>query len=409
MKRYIYIILAIIVIAVIAIAVIFTLKKNPSSLPFGLGNGSLPQVGTQGSSSGQNNENGSGASNTSSFSNTTGTITLGEGTPAQTFGMISDGPALDYFVSAQNIITVMETDGSVISITNGTSTILSSSTIPDIISAEFSYDGKKILVSSGSPDIPQTTIFDVASRKWTSAPKGMQSPQWSPTNNYQIAYLVGTNDGGTALGIIDASNLKKAPVVEAALPATDLSLQWIGKAQFVLSERPTSENAGSIWMFSSATGKLTPVVNEKNGAETAWGPSVTSTDGLLFTDGGSPSLQLIDTTGAVIHTLSFNTLPSKCAFAIRIIASSSPESFLYCGIPTDQKNFSSAQLPDAYNMNGLYTSDRIESINLSSGAVNVLRDDTSPHLDMTDVGVFNNILFFINRYDHKLYALTLGS
>lgn len=411
MKRYLYIILIIIVIAAIAIGVIFYLKKNPSSSFLGLGTGSLPQVGTQGSMGGQNGGGASGGGNgaSSSSGNASGTIILGQGSPAQTFGIVSDGPVLDYFVNTQNVITALMTDGSVISISDGTSTVLSSTTISGIISASFSHDGKKILVSSGDQTVPQTEIFDIASKTWTIAPKGMQSPQWSPLNNdYRIAYLVQTTDSGTALGILDASNLKKSPAVEVALPATDLSLQWIGKSQFVLSDKPSAAAENSIWMFNSSTGKLVPIVYETMGLEAAWGSlSATDTAGLLFAEGnGSPSLRLIDTSGAVIHTLSFSTLPSKCAFSPATAASSS-EAYLYCGVPTDQSGFTSAQLPDAYNMMGLFTSDQIESINASSGDINVLRADTAPHVDATDLKVFNNILFFVNRYDHKLYALTL--
>ncbi len=411
MKRYLYIIFIIIVIAAIAIGVIFYLKKNPSSSFLGLGTGSLPQVGTQGSTGGQNGSGTSGGGNSvsSSSSGTSATIVLGQGSPAQTFGIVSDGPVLDYFVNAQNAVTALMTDGTVVSISNGSSTVLSSTTISDIISASFSHDGKKILVNSGNRTAPQTEIFDIASKAWIAAPKGMQSPQWSPINNdYRIAYLVQTTNSGMALGILDASNLKKAPAVEIALPATDLSLQWIGKTRFVLSDRPSANAENSIWMFDTSTGRLMSVEYEIPGLEAAWGGlSATDTAGLLFAEGnGSPSLQLINTSGSVIHSLSFLTLPSKCVFSPATGASSS-EAYLYCGVPTDQTGFTSAQLPDAYNMMGLFTSDQIESINASSGDINILRADAPPHIDATDMKVFNNILFFVNRYDQKLYALTL--
>lgn len=409
MKRYIYITLIIIIIAIIAIGIIFYLKKNPSSSFLGLGTGSLPQVGTQGSTGGQSGNTNPTNGSISGGNSASGTMVLGQGSPTQTFGIVSDGPVLDYFVNAQNVITALMTNGSVTSISNGTSTVLSSTTIPDIISVSFSHDGKKILVNSGDQTSPQTEIFNIASKTWTVAPKGMESPQWSPINNdYRIAYLVQTADNGTALGILDASNLKKAPLLELSLQATDLSLQWIGKTQFILSDKPSANAENSIWMFDSSTGKLTPIEYETPGIEASWGNlSATDTVGLLFMEGsGSPFFQLINTSGAVIHTFSFMTLPSKCAFSPATGASSSI-AYLYCGVPVDQSGFSSAQLPDTYNMMGLFTSDQIESINASSGDINVLRNDTTPHVDATNMKVFNNVLFFVNRYDQKLYALTL--
>ena len=104
--------------------------------------------------------------------------------------------------------------------------MMNSSTINNIISANFSYDGKKILVNYGDPSNPQSGIFDVATNAWTSLPQGMMSPQWSPRNNYQIAYLVTTNSGKLALATIDATNLKSAPSALLALNASDLTLQW---------------------------------------------------------------------------------------------------------------------------------------------------------------------------------------
>ncbi len=432
MKRYLYIIIGIIAVAIVAIAAIISIKKGGSSAFLGLG-GSLPSAGTQTAGNGAAPSS-NGAS--SSSGTASGTMALGQGAPAQTFGIVSDGPILDYFVNASNTITAIEPDGEVISIANGSTTIVSSTTIPNIISASFSYDGKKVLVSSGDPMDPHTDIFSVPSASWTSGPTGMISPQWSPERTYSIAYLVTQSSGLTTLAIRNAANLAQAPITETSLMATGVTLQWPSKNIFILSDKPTNNDTGSIWAFNAATGKFSPIAYELSGAETTWGLINNSTIGVLFNDTGitSQALQLVSPTGASIHSLSFITLPSKCAFAANtttipasptaqtttagaattstsasaaatMVTTSSP--YLYCGVPQDQTSFTKAALPDAYNMMSLFTADELLRVNLTTGGFQVLRSDATPHVDATDLKVANNILFFVNRYDQKLYALTL--
>jgi hypothetical protein len=413
MKRYIYIILSIIILAAIAIAIIFYLK-NPSSSSslFGFGSGgSLPQTGTQGNSAGQQSgTNGSGQ--TGNSANSTSSNTAAQGGLVQTFGIVADEPILDYFVGAQNNITAIKPDGTVVAVSAGTSSTIGTAIISNIISARFSFDGKKILVSSGDPSNPQTNIFDVASKSWVSAPQGMQSPQWSPSN-YQVAYLSQSTSGMLSLSTIDASNLKKAPVTIFSLHATDMSLQWINKTRFILADKPTSNVAESIWMFDSQKGTVTPIIYETAGVESMWGNTASGTLGLVFQNTGKDSsLKLVAPSGTTYHALTILTLPSKCTFATGTIPTASSSiisSYLYCGIPTNSSLPSSAQLPDDYNMMSLFTSDNITRINTLSGGEDVLWNDPTQNIDATDLKFFNNTLFFVNRYDQKLYALTLVS
>ncbi|MDR3582021.1 MAG: hypothetical protein P4L67_01975 [Candidatus Pacebacteria bacterium] len=429
MKRYIYIIIGIIVVAAVAIALIFYFKNGSSSGSlFGFGSiGSLPQTGTQGTGAGQQGESGQNSSTTGS-TNSSSSNTAAQGNLVQTFGIVADGPVLDYFVDAQNTITAIKPDGTVISIAAGkTTTISSTTTINNIITASFSYDGKKVLVSSGDPANPQANIFTVATAAWVSAPQGMQSPKWSPSN-YQIAYLAQSTSGMLSLATIDASNLKKASVPLFSLHATDLTLQWIGKTQFMLSDKPTMNAKESAWLYDSQKGTLTPMAYEAAGLESTWGATASGTLGLVFqSTGKSSSLKLTTITGTTYHALTFLTLPSKCVFATEtaVPATSSSttqsstkatskttpspvvSSYVYCGIPSDSSALSSVQLPDDYNMMAAFTSDLIARVNTQTGGEDILWNGSAQNIDSSDVKFFNNTLFFINRYDQKLYALTL--
>ncbi len=448
MKRYIYIIIGIIVAAAIAILILFLIKQNTGSSslnPFAATTGSLPVAGTQG-----NNSSGttSGVAALGLSSTTSSPSGAGGQVAVSKFGVLSQDPILDYFVDAQNNITAIEPTGEVMAISNGQSTTINSSTINDIISTSFSFDGKKILVSFGDPSNPQMDLFDVATNAWLTFSKGIQSPRWSPANNYQIAYLAVTGSGKLALATIDAANLKATPSVLLALNASDLTLQWPTQSEFILADKPTSQNAGSIWAFNSAAGTLTPLIYEVDGAEGIWSRNATIPYGLTFfnsVSGQGDTLQLQAFMGGLAtQPLSFLTLPSKCVFNTEQMAiatttsvdatstststasstasstakkkvttptaaTSTPYLALYCGIPRDSSGFSSAKLPDDYLTMALFTSDDLYKINTVTGAEQVLWSDTTQNMDTSDMKFFNDALFFVNRYDQKLYGLTFSN
>ncbi|HUC01413.1 MAG TPA: hypothetical protein VMA75_00715 [Candidatus Paceibacterota bacterium] len=437
MKRYAYIIIGIIVAAAIAIFVLFLIKNGsagPSSGALGAANttGSLPAANTQtggGTSGGSTGEPGEGAgaltlTTQTGSSTAAATSAVGNQMSVQAFGVLSSDSVLDYFVAPNNVITAIEPTGEIISIVNGQSMTVSTSTISDIISASFSYDGKKIMVSYGDPTDPQAGVFDVSSSVWTLLPQGIQSPQWSPGGNYQIAYFVTTASGKLALATIDASNIKKGATTLLTLNANDLSLQWPTVNEFVFADKPSYESDGSIWTFNRQAGTLAPLIYEEAGAEGIWSHNAAIPYGLIFVSGstsaGGGNLELKAISGSLqAQQLAFSTLPSKCAFDTEQMpatasssasaATSTPYLALYCGIPRSSSGFSSAHLPDDYDMMALFTSDDIYKVNTATGAEQVLWNDPTQNMDISDVKFANNALFFVNRYDQKLYGLTFSS
>jgi len=430
MKRYLYIILGIIVAAIIAIIVLFLLKGSSAVvglLPAGI-TGSLPSTGTQGSN-GTGGENGT-TGNSSSTGGPAGLASL---------NIVSDGPTVDYFVDAQGKITAIQPSGEVITISGGQSSTISSNQIGEIISARFSYDGKKLLVNFGDSNNPQTAVFDVASSTWTALPQGMFSPQWSPSD-YRIAFLNQYGAGVTALDTIDATNPKKLGAVKLlSLNAVDLSLQWISQNQFILADRPSVQTLGSLWLYNSQVKTLMPIEYEMLGAESTWN-GVGTTTGLVFFENPNSQkqkFQLVDASGNDLHDLNFLTLPTKCLFnnvtstvaattttpvaaatttnlskaTGTIVAATSTvvsTTLLYCGVPSDSTQLSSAQLPDDYNDGSLFTSDKIVKINATTGDISTVWNDATQNIDTFDLKFFNGALFFINRYNQKLYSLTFA-
>ncbi len=413
MKRYVSVIIIIIVIAVVAIGGIFLFKKNPSLLN-GSFVGSLPQVGVQGGGGSNTGQNGSGQA----INNQSTTTSIAGATSS--FGIVATGPISDYFVTPGNEIEAVKSNGEVILVSNGTTTVVSTSTLNNIIYAKFSSDGSKVLVSFGDPNNPNLSIFDMASKTWADGPKGAQSPSWAPSG-YKIAYLSSLGGGSLSLLTIDGANLKNPPSKIITLHVGGVVMNWVANGIFSLSDKSSSQTVGSLWLFNAQTDTMVPAAYEAPGIESIWGG--VNNLGLVFQDNstGKGGLSLVNDNGSLYHPLNFLTMPSKCGFGEATssvaVASGTTTSttaqnqtttpYLYCGVPIDQASFANATLPDDYTMMSLFTSDEIMRVDTVNGAKDVLWNNPSFQIDATDMKKFNNDLFFVNRYDQDLYMLGL--
>jgi hypothetical protein len=389
-----------IILAIVAIVAFFAyqfLYRNSAATP-GIGQtGTLPIAANQQFSS----------------SSQSGTATSSGLNPANasssSFGLVSNDPALDYFVDAANTVTLIEPNGTIESISNNTTTILSTSTISDIINASFSYNGKQIMITSRAGATTQTVVFNTSSRTFTLLQNDMQSPVWSPTND-KIAYLIPAYDGTESLNMIDLGAAIAKPITISTLSMEDLSLQWPSKNTIIISDRPSAFVPSSIWKFNIPSQTLSLVVYENYGTESAWSPSGSA---LLFLGGANNAggrLLYQDAAGNQ-QTLAFDTLPSKCVFTPIVATSSisSSSAMFYCAAPADQNTFFIVRLPDEYDQKVYFSNDNFYSVNVGTEALNEIFSYTQANMniDATDLKIFNNVLFFINRYDQKLYALSL--
>ena len=413
MKRYIYILIGIVVLAALVVLGLFLWKNSSLSLPSSQTGttGSLPSTGTQGSNGGTSGQTGGTVPENAATTASSSQVVAGS------FGPVSTDPVLNYFIAPNNTVLMIEPTGIVAQVVNGQTSDLSTSSIANVISGGFSYDGKKAFIAFGDPQNPQTDVFDLATKTWTPLPQGMHSPQWSPSD-YRIAFLASVSTGTETLAVIDMGSAKHSPVSLLSLYVNDLSLQWIKNNQFVLVDRPSSHVPGSAMLFDSQKQSVTILASAIPGLEGLWG-----LEGLLFwkNNSGGNSLELDDLAGNTIQALNFETLPTKCGFgeatasaaastnatSTASAATSTPYLALYCGVPRDQATFAAATLPDDYNQMALFTSDDIYRLNTQTGAFDLVWNDASQNVDVSDVHSSGNLLFFINRYNNELYTLTI--
>lgn len=274
----------------------------------------------------------------------------------------------------------------------------------------------------GDPGKPQTSIFDLTVKAWTPLPLGIISPVWSPSD-YRIAYLKENADGSESLMMLDVSKSTNKPVTLLTINMEDLSLMWPNKTQIVLHDKPSTDVQGSAWIFDLQKKTLIQPVPSGYSLETIWS-STTSSAGLVLSNAtyglSGGTLSFNPAGGAQAENLSFLTLPSKCVFnynaASSGASSTSPAASstapamgylaLYCGVPQDQGKLSGAHLPDDYDQMAFFTADAFYRVHTDTGVVDDIFAPTQS-VDATDLKVSDNILFFINRYDQKLYAIGL--
>ena len=303
------IIAAIVVLLVIASVGLYFVFFTPKAAVVGNGSqtgqtGSLPSAGNQSADTGNQ-----------AVTSTAST------TMAQNFGVISGEPVLDYFVTATNTVTAIEPSGKIIQVTTGQITVINTVLMQNILSASFSYNGTKILVSFGDPNNPQASIFDISAKAWTPLAVGLQSPVWSPSD-YRIAYLAANTSAGTeTLATIDASKAKLAPTALVTLHAQDLAAGWPAKDQIVLYTKPSAYAAGSTWNFNLQNQSLTSIAFETPRLMMLWSGvalAPAAPMGLEFSSDGDAlggSIALTNASGNATEQLKFLTLPSKCLFA----------------------------------------------------------------------------------------------
>lgn len=254
-----------------------------------------------------------------------------------------------------------------------------------IASFRASPDGSRALINF--------TVFDAAARQWTTLPEGTTAAVWHPRDANTIAYL--KNDG------IYLFNLTKGTSsLLTKLNNRDWLIDWPAPETIYLTSKPTSAAAGSVWRYDLKSKILTPLVTDEPAPAIIWSAAgwglKLNTASLIDLNGG----ELINLS-AVTPGQSFITLPGKCAAA-------APG--LYCAVPQDLPP--ETVLPDDYLKRKLYTSDRIYFVGVdregkTAQARLLLPENDDAPIDAVQLSAIENTLFFINRYDQKLYRLEI--
>ncbi len=418
--RRLYIILAIFVVIIlgaVSYLVFFRGSTQPGTGTAPTGStGSLPSAGGAGGGAGTGGNGGAGSQTGSGAG--AGNLPAAGGVQGSTsFGVVSDQPAIDYFVDVKNNVTIIAPNGEIKSVAGGTTKSLNAAGAENILASGFAYNGTKLLVNFGDRTNPQTSVFDVSSTAWTPLGLGIISPVWSPSD-MRIAYLKNNSDGSATLSTLDLSKATNKPVALVTVHAEDVTLAWPNKNQIMLSDKGSAYEEGSPLVYDLVQKTLLRPMAAVHGFAAIWS-NTTNTAALTFSSGAAArggDLSLWTNNLSSSESLTILTLPSKCVFnSVVGVASAgtstpaaAPYLALYCAIPQNASALSSAVLPDDYNQQALFTVDSLYKIRTDNGDVQTLLTPAQA-VDATNLKVFGKTLFFINRYDNKVYALSLGA
>jgi len=331
-------------------------------------------------------------------------------------------PILAYFVNTKGEITIIEPDGKILALNNqGSPTTLSVTVIPDMQSASFSADGQKVLAAFGT-ETTLYSVFEFTKKTWRPLTTGIQSPVWSPSGS-KLAYLL-PGRTNTSILTLDLAVSSAKPQELLRITAENIELAWPDVSRLLLTTPASAKVASSLWNFDLKTRRLTALIEDYAGLETLW--SSFSNRGIIFHSlanerGGE--LVLFTPSPAASRNFSLLTLPDKCIFGTELppaptssISSTSskttapkkvvPEEYIYCAVPRDREALTNAILPDEYIMHALFTEDNFYKIKVADGNLSPIFVSGQP-IDALNLKLINNELFFINRFDSKLYSVTL--
>ena len=330
----------------------------------------------------------------------------------QNIRLVVDAEVAAFFVKDEKNVVFVGPLGKIEALRNGAREVLSGNSIDDMIRADFSADGTKVLVASGSHSSPSWSVFDVAGKSWQALPVGVKEATWAPQGS-RIAYIF-INGSVSELRTVDMRVKTLSPQTASSLSVEDARLRWVSGETLIIESRGSALVRGSVIAYDMATHTVKPVIMDQLGVRSVWGAG--GTHSIMWQSGAQGrggSLALMDGGGTPLYGISFMTLPEKCAFwnAPRTASSSTtskgPPSteIILCGVPRDASTFASHALPDDYETGALITSDDIYKIDVATGDIKTVFNEGIYRFDVKKITPMSGVAYFVNGADNKLYAL----
>jgi len=315
-------------------------------------------------------------------------------------------PVLDFSRTSDGGVVLINKKGVIVSVSaSGEEKELNNSEIENPLSATFSNDSKKILVSYGKPGTPQFSVYDTASSTWQPILANVAAT--IRPESHEVVYLYEKN-GLKNLMLWDLKKPKSTPQQISSLQIEDPVLSWKDKDTLLISERPSAYIKGSILAFSISKKTVAPLIKDKYALHSIWNNA--GTTGLAFYGDNTyrgGSLRLYGKGGEEGSKLTLLTLPEKCSFFAPSPATTTApvDTYLYCAIPRNSQTFKLAIMPDDYFKGITATEDDLVKINLNDGSLNVVFSPVDNPVGIYKVSVAENSVYFLNRNNDALYSV----
>lgn len=312
----------------------------------------------------------------------------------QRLKIISDQPAFDYLINngaTSSQIFYFNQDGQIFKIkADGNEETISERIIENIQKIEADKDGKKVIVKFGERNNPLFEIFDLEKNVWQQI-KNASAAAFSPDGK-QVAYFDGVD-----LIVKNLLDPKQKTQKILSLNQKDFDLKWIASDRVLLLPHPSFLISGDIWEINLKT-KALKIFASARGLTVNF--SKDNALGLKFgvNERGENALQLIGNSGAIMANLNFSILPGKCSINLAKI---------YCAAPQNYNTIKEPTLPDDYLKRAAYSDDFIYELDIEKNAFLPVFEESKQPIDAVNLELLGSQLFFINRYDNRLYRLEL--
>lgn len=327
------------------------------------------------------------------------------------FGIVADLPIISYSTPQEGRVDLVLPNGTVLRIENNTTTTLNSAPISNLSAATPSFDGNYILFKFRSGNTSRFSVLNTSTQSWTILPEETTAATWEPKlNSGRLALFTTDSKQISRLVVTDLKNQQNKDQVIITLKAGGLIPYWISGNNIVLTEPESSFVNGSIWLVDINLKTLTPVVQDLPGLMSSW--SFYSPWGVMLVADDRQrlaSFQIVNILTNESRQVQFSTLPHKCGFADDFSGLEKRNaSTIVCAIPSNRADFASKQLDD-YLIRAAYSVDVFYLIDAVNGDIMNISIPPGLELDAEKLRLIDRTLFFINRYDQKLYAVKIPS
>ncbi len=313
---------------------------------------------------------------------------------AQNLHKETDDSIFSYWLTDAGDIIYVDQSGKVYRLSHGNREELILQKIADLQSFVASGDGSYAVAAFGPRLAPTFSLLSVKNKTWQPLPTDVTSVVWDRTRN-RLLYLKQT-DGLATLNVFDVSTKKTTEIIR--FPSQGIKLIWTGTDKVYVGEA-SSANAGSALLSLNLKNRSVSLFTKDTpGLMSSWAPD--GSLGLIFANSFKENaLILSDGKGTPLGKPLFGTtLPSKCLVESQLI---------FCAVPREIP--SGIILPDDWLTRKFYSEDKILSFNVKTNEVKTLFDNPTPSIDAEQLNRHGNTLYFVNRYDQKLYSLVIGN
>jgi len=326
-------------------------------------------------------------------------------------GIVYDDKIRNYFINENGEIFIVDYFGNIIKINQEKNEVLNNTSFgypKEVFFYPYSQNDLKILINfSGF-----ISVFDTQNKNWRQISLNSFGANFGLDNNL---FYFQKETAGLSIFKLNLSKENSTPQKLIQLNILDSQLIPKNKDEIFIVSKPSSLVGGYILLFNTKNKNLSSVF-ELNGLDFSWDPK--TQNGLVLTSNELNRGGRLFWVNKDLKTkeLSFVTLPNKCYFYQEAIEenntkqeTSTPQDFMICAVPRNQEILKNKYIIDDYLSYDLYTEDDVYRINLNNGLINILFSDQNKNFDMENLQFVKNKIFFINRYDKKLYVINLNN